>query len=297
MSFPYADSTILVTGATGHTGRRLVQHLLSRGAHVRCFVHNPAHGNRLPHGEGLEIVQGSADSAEDLERAAEGVQAVLHLAHIRYSPYVVEALSKKTYPVRVIATSSTRLMSTFRTPLREVVREGEAAFHSAPPNVQWTILRPAMIFGGPDDNNLEKMAKMLKRLPVFPLFGWGDNLVQPIFVWDLIAAIEACLDHPEVAGHTYVVAGPEAITYREMVETVAEAAGLKRPRFVYLPRRTCTFIAQLVRLFWKKSPVDPDAIRRFGEDRAFAIHPAQRDLGFAPIPFREALEKKFKREV
>ena len=297
MVFPYADSTILVTGATGHTGRRLVQRLLDRGAKVRCFVHNPANANRLPHGGDLEIFAGSADNAEDLERAAEGVQAVLHLAHIRYSPYVVEALSKKTYPIRVVATSSTRLMSTFRSPLREVVREGESAFHSAPSNIQWTILRPSMIFGGPDDNNLEKMAKMIEKLPVFPLFGWGRNLVQPIFVYDLIAAIEACLDRPESAGHMYVVAGAEPITYRNMVLQVAEAAGLKRPRFVYLPRRISTFAAQTIRLFWKKFPLDPDAVRRFGEDRSFAIHPAQRDLGFAPIPFREALKKKFNREV
>lgn len=295
--FDFRRSTILVTGATGHTGRRLVQSLLGRGARVRCLVHSPANEARLPAGERRETVLGSADSVEDLLRACEGVDAVVNLAHIRYAPALLEALARRGKPARLIATSSTRAMSVYPTPIREVVRESEAAFAKAAPGIEWTVLRPSMIFGGPDDNNIERLARLLRKTPVFPLFSGGENLVQPIFVWDLVAAIEACLERPETAGRVYVVAGPEPVPYRRMVEMVARAAGLKPPLFVRLPRGVCAALAAALKFVWRRSPLDPEAVRRFGEDRSFDISDARREFGFAPIPFEEALGKKFRGEA
>jgi nucleoside-diphosphate-sugar epimerase len=314
-----------LTGATGHTGRRLAQRLLEKGFRLRCLVHTPEHRRRLPEGDRVEIVYGSAESEKDLVGALEGLNTVLHLAHIRYAPVLVRAIgarlgsgaspspptpasapapaseSPSAAPaaaggeIRLVALSSTRLFSRFPSETQDAVRAGEEAILSAPPGVRWTILRSAMIFGGPDDNNLERVAAAAKRWRVFPVFGAGNNLVQPVFVHDLVDAIVACLERPRAAGRCYTIAGDDAMTYREMIRAVARACGAKAPVFLSLPRAPSLWAARLLRRVCPRAAFDPEMIERFGEDKRFDISDARRDLGFSPTPFVEALARKFRR--
>ena len=288
---------LLLTGATSSTGQRVARRLLEAGANVRCLIRTPSHRDRLPDHPSLDIIQGSADSPEDLARAVEDVATVLHVAHIRFAPAIVKALSDRPSPTRLVALSSTRLLSKYATAVRRAVRRGEEAITKAPPHVRWTILRPTMIFGDRRDNNIERIARALRRSRFFPLFGRGDNLVQPLFVCDLVEAILACLERPESVSRAYILAGPEPIAYREMVSTVARAAGLRRPVFVRVPSKPSYLAARAVRAVWPRSPLDPEMIQRFGEDRPFNTFPARHDLGFEPTPFETALERKFRGDV
>lgn len=291
-------SPILLTGATTHTGRRLARRLLECGAALRCLVHTTAHRGRLPEHARLEVVTGSADSPADLHRALGGVATVIHLAGHRFTPGLVAALaSQAPREFRLLVQSSTRLFSRFETPTRASVEHAEGAVCGAPRTVRWTILRPAMIFGGPEDNNLQRVANALRRWRVFPLIGGGRNLVQPLFVWDLVAAHVAALQRPESQGQAYTLAGPEAVAYRAMIEAVARAAGLPRPLFVPLPIAPLLLAARLACGVWRRSPLHPEMVERFAEDKAFDIAPARRDLGFAPTPLDEALARKFRGEV
>ena len=290
-------TSILLTGATGHTGQRVAQRLLERGAHLRCLLHTPSHRARLPDSPKVEIIEGSAGSPRDLARAAEGLSTVVHLAHIRFAPALVEALSERVLPARFIVLSSTRLFSSFETPLREAVRRGEKEVMAAPSHIQWTILRPSMIFGGPGDRNIERLARFMRRSPVLPIFGSGANLVQPLFVWDLVDAIVACLERPATVGGVYTLAGPEPMAYRDMVRAVAYASGSRRPFIVRLPLKPSLRFVKALRRIWPGSPLNPEMVERFAEDRSFDISLARRDLGFAPTPFDLALERKFRREV
>ncbi|MFP4579648.1 MAG: SDR family oxidoreductase [Candidatus Sumerlaeia bacterium] len=285
---------ILLTGATGHTGRRLAQTLLDSGALLRCLSYKPERQDRIPGGEGLEIVLGDAGKVSDWKRITEGIDTIVHMAHIRFAPTLVEALREMGRPMRLIVTSSTRLMSQYPSEIREVVRHGENSVREAPECVAWTILRPSMIFGGPSDNNLEKMGRFIRKWPVFPLFGKGDNMVQPLFVWDLVQAFMASLARDVAVRKTYVVAGPEAITYREMVQAMARAMGVRCPLFVRIPRKPAFWAARIVRPLVR---INPEAIQRFGEDRCFDTGPALEDLGLKLTSFDEALRQKFAREV
>ena len=302
MAFSSDHPPILVTGATGHTGRRLVRRLLELGARVRCLIHTPQNRSRIPEHANLEVIYGSATEAGDLVKALEGgINTVLHLAHIRYAPILVEAIEKSLsssstftpQTVRLIAMSSTRLLSRFPSPTREAVSIGENAIKSASSRVQWTIIRSSMIFGGPDDNNLERLAAQLRRSRFVPIFGSGQNLVQPDYVWDLVTAIVSCIEHPASIGHCYIIAGPQSITWREMVQEVARAAGAKPPIFIRLPYRLSLAAANLLKAIWPGFPLSAEFIERFGENRVFDIADACRDLQFSPTPFRKALEEKF----
>jgi len=244
----------------------------------------------------VEVFEGSADSTPDMVRALDGVDTVLHVAHIRFAPTLIAAMTRRGGTYRFVALSSTRVLSRFATPLRELVRAGEETVRAAPATIRWTILREAMIFGWPGDRNIGRMADWVRRHRFVPLFGSGRNLVQPLFVLDLVAAIEACLERPVAVGHTYTLAGPEAMTWRDMVRAVARAVDAPRPVFVRLSYGASLRGARVLRRLWPAFPLDPEVVERFGEDRSFSILPACRDLGFSPTPFEQALDLKFRGE-
>ncbi len=294
------NRVIAMTGATSHTGRRLAARLIEAGAVLRCMSYDPANRGRLPAApqERLSIVCGSAEDDADLSRLMEGADTLIHLAGQRFTPGVVHFLEKRGEPVRLIVQSSTRRLSTFDTPTKRDVITAEAAVEQSPDFIKWTILRAAMIFGGPDDNNIERLAATLRKWKCFPIFGSGENRIQPLFVLDLIAAHMAALESPDLStGKSYTLAGPVAMSYLEFVYAVGKAAGVKRVRLFRIPRRPALFAASLLRFFWRNSPLNPEAIERFGEDRVFDIAPAEQDLHYCPTDFEIALEMKFSARV
>jgi nucleoside-diphosphate-sugar epimerase len=121
--------------------------------------------------------------------------------------------------------------------------------------------------------------------------------VQPTFVWDLVDAVESALDHPVAVGKIYTVAGPRPLTYREMILTISKQAGLRKPLFIRLPRRPMMAVARLAKAVWAKSPLNPEMIERFGEERVFNIEDARRDLEYAPISFEEGIARKVRGEA
>ncbi len=290
-------STILLTGATGHTGRRLAQVLLSSGHQLRCLVHTAEHRNRLPESEQLQIVHGSLTQPADVEKMLDGVDCVLHLAHLRLVDNLLNCLTNNKKPVRLIVTSSTRILSQFHTPIVDDLRQAEAAIADCPSHIHWTILRPAMIFGGPEDNNFERLGHIVRRFPLLPLPGGGFNLVQPLFVKDLIAAILSAMEHSESIGQTITLAGPSALPYRDMCRELAQAQNSSALWMPSIPTALLYQGMRFVNALWKKCPIQAEAIRRFQEDRKFDIQPAIDLLDFRPTDFKEALRQKYNNEV
>ncbi|MFW5870658.1 MAG: NAD-dependent epimerase/dehydratase family protein [Candidatus Sumerlaeota bacterium] len=287
---------IAITGGTSHTGRRLAGRLLGEGAVLRCLSHDPANRHRLPEApeSQMSIISGSADKPEDLEKMMDGADTLIHLAGQLFTPTIIDFLEKRGKPVRLLVQSSTRRLSRFDTPTRRDVIASEEAVERSSGTINWTILRPAMIFGGPDDNNIERLAATLRRWRCFPIFGSGENLIQPLFVLDLVEAHIAALKRPQASsGRSYTLAGPEAMPYRDFVKKVAHAAGVKRVCLIPIPRKPALWTAKCIAALWRKSPVNPEAIERFGEDRAFDISPAREGLAYSPTAFEEALEMKF----
>lgn len=294
---PNEHRKILLTGGTGHTGRRLARRLLDSGVRLRCLSHNPERRNRLPEAPNCEIVEGSAASVEDLRRVAEGMDCIIHMAHLRYAENWIAALRNRTRPVRILFTSSTWFHSAFASERRNAVRRNEAAIVSAPDILQWTILRPSAIYGGPDDNNIERLVTFVRRHNVFPVFGDGTCLRQPVFVLDLVEAFVNALDCEAAVNQAYDLAGAEPVAYRDMVLTIARLLGKKPPRFVHLPRRLCAGLARAGQMVYPRFPVSPQFILRFGEDHVFDNAPAQHDLGFKPRTFEAGLRIKLDQQV
>jgi len=283
---------ILVTGATGHTGQRLVERLLACGERIRVLTrrapeHLPA---RL---QGAEIVRGDIEDLPCLARAASGCRAIIAMTHIRFAARIIAA-ARDASVRRVLFMSSARRFTKYPEQTARWVIEGEQAVMES--GLDWTILRPTMIYGGEEDNNLTHLIRSLRRWPVHALPDGGRMLWQPVFTWDVVAAILAALENPQTIQRDYTLAGPEPVSYAEMVRTILRAAGLRR-LLVPVPLGAVMLAARLLACVMSRPPLRPDQVQRMREDKVFDITAARRDLGFDPIPFAEGIRRKLAGEV
>ncbi|MCX6999447.1 MAG: NAD(P)H-binding protein [Candidatus Sumerlaeota bacterium] len=283
---------ILVTGATSHTGSRLVKRLVERQQQVRCLVHSPQNTGCLPVG-GVEIIQGDLREESHVCIALKNISILISVAHISFAPALIP-LCREAGVNRVIFMSSTRRYTKFPCESSAQVIEAEEAILRS--GLNYTILRPSMIYGGPEDNNITRLVRQIRRHRIFPLFGSGANLIQPVFVWDLVEAIFYCVEHQETSGKDYTLAGPEPITYRRAVEIIA-AALEKKIILVPVPLSLCILLAGIYKKMVRRPRLTAEQVRRFGEDKVFDITLARREIGFSPRPFEEGIRLKLAGEA
>ena len=154
--------------------------------------------------------------------------------------------------------------------------------------LKWTILRPTMIYGAPGDRNLSRLLTLLPRVPVLPVPGGGRHLQQPVHVADVAGAVLSAVERPESAGTTYDIAGPEPLSFAELLRVAARAAG-SRTRFVPVPLSPLVAAARGYELLAARPRIRAEQLQRLAEDKAFSIEDAARDLGYAPRSFAEGI--------
>ncbi len=284
---------IFLTGATGHTGSYLARRLLAEGRTLRCLVHTAEHARHLPADERLRVVPGDIEQPEPWQGELAGAAALVHMAHVGFAPMAIAAC-RAAGVRRLVSLSSTRRFTKFPEETARLVIAGEAALEAS--GLDFTILRPSMIFGGPRDNNLEKVVRWLGRHRWMPLVAGGRNLVQPIFVLDLVEAIVAALTRPGSIGRALTLAGPEALTQRELIEQIARAMG--RPlHWVPVPMAAALTAGWLLEQLQHRPLATRDQFRRMLEDKTFDISEAKTVLAWTPRPFQEAIQLKLARQI
>ena len=275
-----------IIGATGRTGLALCRSLRADGVPVVPVVRNPA---RWP-GPELPRVADLADAAA-LQTALSGARRVTSAAHARHAGAI---LSAAPADARCVFLGSTRKFTRWPDAHGDGVLAGEAAFRAArQPGV---MLHPTMIYGAAGEDNVRRLAALLRRLPLVPLPGGGRALVQPIWQHDVVRAVRAALDHPWTAPEVLVIAGPAPLPYADFVRAVARAAGLAPPRILPLPAAPLMAAAWLTHLL-PGPTIRPAEIRRLLEHKAFDIGPMQTILGFTPQPLEVGLAETFTRSA
>ena len=100
--------------------------------------------------------------------------------------------------------------------------------------LRYTIVRPSMIYGSELDKNVHRLLRFLDRSPLFPMFGSGKNLWQPVYHEDCARGVYEALVRPAAVGQSYDLPGAEPLTYLGLVRTAAGALG-RTPRIVRVP--------------------------------------------------------------
>ena len=283
---------ILVSGGTGLLGQGFLRVLREKGEHeVRCLVRRTSPVERL---EGLELAYGDAGDAGSMARALRGTNAFVHVAGVQYTPGVLEAMRRAGLE-RLVIVSSTSAHSRFE--FRSAPRlVNEALLPGS--GLRWTVVRPSMIYGSELDHNMHKLLRFLDRSPVFPLFGSGENLWQPVYYEDLARGLYAALTKPGTDGQIYDLPGPRPLTYLDLVRTAADTLD-KKARIVRIPAepvRRALLVAERIGL---PMPVSSEQVLRLREDKAYPYEKARRELGYTPRAFKEgiALEAGRLREI
>ena len=276
---------ILVTGATGYTGRFLMRRLIGRGEPLRCLVRPGSDRSGLDQW-GVEVCTGDLERPEEIRPFFSGVESILHLAHVRYAPAIVACADPEVE--QVVAVSSLRRFSRVPSPSVREVLEGEECLSRA--GIPCTILRPSMIYGPGDDRNISRMAAFLRRYRWFPVFGDGQALQQPVYVEDVVSGILSALQSKEALGKCYALAGAEPLTYDQLIDAVGAAVGV-RPVKVHIPVRLALGVLRLLARVGIRAGIDREQVLRLQEDKAFSIEPARNELGYAPLGFSEGLAR------
>jgi nucleoside-diphosphate-sugar epimerase len=208
----------------------------------------------------------------------------LHVAGIEYAPAVLEA-ARGMEALRLVAVSSTSAHSAYasrsgpKLRMEELVRASE---------LDYTIVRPSMIYGSELDKNMHRLLRFLDRSPLFPMFGSGENLWQPVYHEDCAKGVYEALVRPAAVGQSYDLPGAEPLTYLELVRTAAGTLG-RKPRIIRVPLepvRRALAAAEALRL---PLPIRSEQVLRLREDKAYPYDRARRELGYTPRPFREGI--------
>lgn len=284
----------MITGATGLLGGALLDLLLAEDHEVRCLLREASPNASRLNPERVEIARGDAGSIEDLSRALAGMDALLHVAGIEHTPPVIEAMERAGGD-RLVLVGSTSAHSAYefrsgpRKRMEELVRQS---------GLRWTIVRPAMIYGSERDKNVHRLLRFLDRSPIFPMFGSGDNLWQPVYYKDCAAGVFEALGRPATVGRSYDLPGAEPLTYRELVRAAAAALG-RKPRIVSVPLEPARRVLRLAELARLPLPVKSEQVLRLREDKAYPYERARRELDYSPRTFPEgvALEVSRLREL
>jgi uncharacterized protein YbjT (DUF2867 family) len=238
---------ILVIGATGYVGGRLVPRLLDAGYRVRAVARSMAKLASRPWAghHNLELAAADVQDLEGLKQAAKGCRAAFYLVHSMTSSSkdFVEA-DRRSARNMVSAAASAGLERiiylgalgrTIDPCLSKHLRsrhEVAAILQSGP--VPTTLLRSAMILGS-GSASFEMLRYLVDRMPVMFTPPWVHTPVQPISIRNVLTYLIGCLGRQETAGQSYDIGGPDVLTYAGLIDIYAEEAGLKKRSILPLP--------------------------------------------------------------
>ncbi|MFC3125885.1 SDR family oxidoreductase [Pseudoroseomonas globiformis] len=276
-----------VIGASGRSGSALCRALASEEHAFRPVIRRPEAWRAL----GLPSTSPMLADLSDvpaLRAALAGADKVVSCAHARWTPAILEAAPQNA---TLILMGSTRRYSQWPDEHGDGVRAGEAAFLGGDrPGV---MLHPTMIYGAEGENNVQRLAALMRRLPVAPLPGGGHALVQPIYQADVTACLMAALKRPWTGQHVLIVAGPQALPYRSFMAEVARHAGVRMPPVMKVPIAALLAAASLMKMLPGLPKVGVDELRRLTEDKAFAVEDMEKCLGIRGCSLSEGLRRTF----
>lgn len=227
---------ILVTGATGYVGARLVPRLLDAGYRVRVLVRDPERLSGRPWARQVDIVTGDVLQPETLTDALDGVTTAYYLIHSmggggefedrdvraghNFGEAAAEAGVEQIIYLSGLGDESADLSDHLRSrhATGDALREG---------GVPVTELRAAVIVGS-GSLSFEMVRDLTERLPVMIVPKWASTRIQPIGIRDVLAYLVAALETPESRGRTIEIGGADVLTYAEMMMQYAAERRLKR---------------------------------------------------------------------
>jgi len=295
---------ILVTGASGYIGGRLVNELLKRGYKVKIMVRSQASYYKEIWPE-AEIVTADASNYKDLKNALKDVDTAYYLIHsLLLGP-------KKFHKADIKLAKNFRIAAKINNIKRIIYLGGlgdvtsdlsdhlqsrvQVAEELKKGSIPVTILRAAIIIGS-GSASYEIIHHIIKKIPVIPVAIWAKNRCQPIGIRDTIKYLVGCLETPETRGKSFDIGGSTILTYQEMMEQFAKILN-KKKYFIYTPISNIGVYSYFISLL---TPVPAPLVKCLLEgikNEVICKDNSIRNLiPFEPLTYREATQRAISRE-
>lgn len=289
---------ILVTGATGYIGGRLVPRLLEAGHEVRCLARSPENLDLQPWRHQVEVTTGDVLDAASVKEAAAGCDAAYYLVHSMASGKDYDERDRAAAAIFSEAASdggAARIvyLGTLGEPAsarsKHLASRHEVGRILASGLTPVTELRAGIIIGS-GSLSFEMLRGLTEALPVMTTPKWVRTACQPVAVTDVLDALVDALEHD--GGRIIDLGGPDIYSYEEMMHIYAEEAGLRRRRVVGVPFLTPRLSSTWIGLV---TPLPTSAVRPLVEGLRNEIVVRSPDQRVGPTPFRVAVRKALER--
>jgi nucleoside-diphosphate-sugar epimerase len=279
---------ILLTGFTGNTGSIVLEKLLKTvpANQIVGITRNTDYFNK--HNICVENVALEDEQGVEQLFKKYNFTGIIHIANIRYSPLLMSLANKYKVP-KIVLVHTTGIYSKYRA-YSKLYKEIEGKILSnSYPNTSYTILRPTMIYGNERDHNMHKLIKFLAKYPVFPVFGDGRALMQPVHVEDLADGIIRAYEKDIANNKDYDLSGGSVVEYRQVLNLITAELN-KKVIFIYIPIKLAIFAAKVYNaLFGKRAIITVEQVERLQEDKSYSNEKARLELGFSPRPFEQGI--------
>jgi len=292
-----ARRKVTVFGGTGFLGQRVVQRLLERDFSVRIAARHPERIAALFPDVQLDAIPTDVNDDRSVAAAVAGVEGVVnavslygesgpqtfHSVHVEAATRVAR-LAREAGVGRLIHVSGIGADAGSASPYIRSRGKGEKAVREA--FSATTLIRPSVMFGR-GDAFLIPIARMLRRLPVFPLFGRGQTQLQPAYVEDVADAIARVMQNTQ-SPMCYELGGPRVYTYRSLLEVIARRLD-RKPFLVPMPFGLWHALASVAEMM-PEPPITRNQVELMQIDNVVSLDsPGFTELQISPRSLEDAL--------
>ena len=288
---------ILITGATGIIGKKLIDFIVPFGHSISVLIKEEDRAKFQD--QRVVCVVGDLLNKNSLDKATVDMDVVVHMAGITHTNITKLYFSINTEGTKNLL-ESCKKNNTKRfiyLSSRTASSDGGGYAYSkllaeqAVKNFfnEWVVLRPAEVYGAGDKEAIARLVRIIRKARFIPIVGDGSYTLCPVYIDDVIHAIIKVIEEPKANKKTYVIGGPNEYSLEEIIDIISKQLNIFKIR-VHIPIFMIKVLAYALSIC-KKDFVVRDQVPRLLCKKSGDIDPARKDFGYSPIPFMKGIKK------
>ena len=282
---------ILVTGANGFTGRFVCLELIKRRIPFIAVL-SPKADNSWMKCNSIDYKNIDINDAKKMQQVLLKCSGLINVASIGFgaAPSIVEACEKSGIK-RTIFVSTTSIFTKLNAPSKSKRLLAEKSIKSS--KLNWTIIRPTMIYGTENDRNMIKIIRWMKNKKFIPIFGNGKSLQQPIFVKDLSWSLVEIFYNQSTYFKCFNLSGKEPLTFLDVINTIDRNLNQKTIK-IFLPAYLIIILLTIAEKIGIRLPIKAEQVERLNENKSFNYDEAKKIFNYSPTSFNKGISKEIR---